>query len=105
VPPLDGGRITAAVSPWIWLAGLAGLGLMVFNELRSGAGFGVTILVLVLVYAFPRILATLKSRGMKTPYYDISRAASWTMGTLYVALGLVLVFMFHYLNGFAGLQI
>ena len=105
VPPLDGGRITAAVSPWIWIAGLAGLGVMVFNELRSGASFGITILLLVLVYAVPRIVATLRSRGMKTPYYDISPRASWTMGILYVGLGLVLVFMFHHLNGFAGLQI
>src|SRR6185295_360085 len=24
VPPLDGGRITAAVTPWIWLPGLLG---------------------------------------------------------------------------------
>jgi Zn-dependent protease len=99
VPPLDGGRITAAVSPWIWIAGLVGLAGMVIAEIRGGASFGIVILLLILFYAFPRIRDTFRARGMKTPYYNISRLASWTMGILYVSLGLFLVFMFHHLGG------
>ncbi|HEY2587833.1 MAG TPA: hypothetical protein VGI81_18960 [Tepidisphaeraceae bacterium] len=104
VPPLDGGRITAAVSPWIWLVGLAGLGWLMFNEIRAGAGVGLFILLFLLFYALPRIRMTLRARGMKIPYYNIPRAASWTMGVLYVGLGAFLVFMFHHLGGLALLE-
>ena len=37
VPPLDGGRITAAVSPKVWMLGIAGLiGIMVQQYTRTG---------------------------------------------------------------------
>jgi Zn-dependent protease len=104
VPPLDGGRITAAVSPWIWLAGLAGLGVMIFLEISGGAFFSIFILVLLLGYALPRIRSTFQARGMHVPYYNISRWASWTMGVLYVTLGLFLIYMFQHLGGFGLLQ-
>jgi Zn-dependent protease len=104
VPPLDGGRITAAVSPWIWIAGLAGLALLLVNYILAGATFGVIILLLLLFYALPRIRMTFRARGMKIPYYNIPRAASWIMGTLYVSLGVFLVFMFHHLGGVGLLE-
>lgn len=104
VPPLDGGRITAAVSPWLWLLGLAGLGLLVFHEIRGGTAYGIIILVVLLFYALPRIRMTLRARGMKIPYYHVSRAASWAMGSLYVTLGLFLVFMFRHLGGLLLLE-
>jgi Zn-dependent protease len=104
VPPMDGGRITAAVSPWIWIAGLAGLALLIVNEVLAGAGSGLIVLLLLLFYALPRIIATFRARGMKIPYYNIPRAASWTMGLLYVGLGVFLAFMFHHLHGVALLE-
>jgi Zn-dependent protease len=105
VPPLDGGRITAAISPWLWLPGLAGLGVLMFREIREGGTFGVVILGLVLFYAIPRIRMTLKARGMKLPYYEISRGATIRMGTLYICLGAVLVYVFHFaLGGTDGLM-
>src|SRR5688572_16948495 len=36
VPPLDGGRITAALNPKIWMLGVGGLVAMVVYELRQG---------------------------------------------------------------------
>jgi Zn-dependent protease len=102
VPPLDGGRITAAVNPWIWVAGLAGLAVLIAQfilSIRQGGIFSLVILGLLLFYAFPRIRMTLRARGTKIPYYDISRSASWTMGILYVGLGLFLLFMVHQLHG------
>ena len=90
VPPLDGGRVTAAVSPWIWLLGLVGLGWMVVQHvvpLWMGA--------LILFYALPRIRNTLRSREQFGDYYRIGRAASWTIGTLYVALGVLLIYFFQ----------
>jgi Zn-dependent protease len=104
VPPLDGGRVTAAISPWLWIAGLAGLGIFMLNELRSSNPFGLIIPVLILLYALPRIRATLRARGMKVPYYDIPRAASWGMGAVYLGLGIILVVMFEHLGGMAQLQ-
>ena len=101
VPPLDGGRITAAISPWLWLPGLAGLGAMIYEQIKHGGGFGIVILGLVLFYALPRIRATLKARGMQIPYYQVSAAASWTMAVLYAGLAGILWFMFNVqLHGF-----
>ena len=99
VPPLDGGRITAAVSPWIWLLGLVLIGVMTY----LGVGFSLFILGLLMFYALPRIWQTLRT-GRNSPYYNISRTASWTMGTLYVGLALFLGFMFLHLGGFGMLE-
>lgn len=95
VPPLDGGRITAAISPWLWLPGLAGLAALMYEQIKSGGGFGIVILGLVLFYALPRIRATLRARGMKVPYYQVSATASWTMGVVYAVLAGVLFFMYQ----------
>jgi Zn-dependent protease len=94
VPPLDGGRITAAISPWIWVLGLIGLGVLMY----MGIGFNLFILALLLFYALPRITVTLRARGI-SQYYNISRRASWTMAALYLGLGLFLAFMFLHLGG------
>jgi len=104
VPPLDGGRVTAAISPWLWIGGLAGLFTLMFVEARA-SGFGALIIpVLILVYAFPRIRTTLQMRGTNDPYYNVSRAASWTMGTIYLGLGTFLTFMFLHLHGLSFLH-
>jgi len=104
VPPLDGGRVTAAISPWLWIGGLAALFGLMFVEARA-EGLGALIIpVLILVYAFPRIRATLAARGTNDPYYEVSRTASWTMGAIYVGLGSLLTFMFLHLHGLAFLH-
>jgi len=103
VPPLDGGRVAAAVSPWLWLLGLAGLAGLIALEVKSHATYGVLILIMVLFYGMPRIRATLRTRWAQAPYYRISRAASWTMGALYLGLGLLLGFMFHHMGGWQAL--
>jgi Zn-dependent protease len=92
IPPLDGGRVTAAVSPWIWMLGLIGLGAKFVYDWQ--AGHLDYILILVLFYALPRIKATLQGRERFSEYYNISRGASWTIGTIYVGLGVVLIVLF-----------
>src|ERR1019366_2725702 len=53
IPPLDGGRVTAAVSPWIWMLGLVGLvGKFLYDWQAGQRDY---ILILVLFYALPRI--------------------------------------------------
>ena len=92
VPPLDGGRITAALNPKVWVLGIAGLiGLAAYQFYTTGqVPF---VLLLVLFFAYPRVRATLARRNAGDPYYAISRRASWTIGVLYVALGVLLIVM------------
>jgi len=94
VPPLDGGRITAAISPWLWIPGLVGLALLMLIQVMGGGVMGLVILAMVLFYALPRIGQTLAMKGRNHPYYRVSKAASWGMGVLYFGLGAVLVWMF-----------
>ena len=105
VPPLDGGRVTAAISPWIWLIGLAGLGWMIVQSLigmhtdpQEYGWFDLVIPVLILMYALPRIMLTLRLRKADLPYYRVSRPASWTMTAIYLGLGGILAFMFLHLG-------
>ena len=95
VPPLDGGRITAAVSPWIWMPGLLGLVWMIITGWRE-TGRPSFLLLLLLMFAWQRVVQTLRQRrrGEPNPYYDISRRAKWTMGTWYFGLGVALIVLF-----------
>lgn len=91
VPPLDGGRITAAVSPKIWMLGIAGLIGLIVKEVVYDGRFPI-ILVLVLLIALPRVGSTLARRraGAADPYYAITRTARQGIGAVYFALGLLL---------------
>ncbi len=94
VPPLDGGRITAAVSPWIWMPGLLALGWLIVDDLRHGhIPF---VLLLIVFFALPRIRATLSRRGRDNPYYAISRQSQVMIGALYVVLAVTLLTLFLY---------
>ena len=105
VPPLDGGRITAAISPWLWIVGLVGLIWLVVKELgTAGGGFGIVIPLLILFYALPRIRQTLQGRARFHPYYAVSRATSWTMAAVYFGLGILLSGMLHVTGGFHLVQ-
>ena len=94
VPPLDGGRVTAAVSPWVWIIGLILVVLyMALDWLTSGqVNF---ILILLLFMAWPRVRSVLTSRdARRTPYYDIGRPAKWMMGIAYISLSTLLAMMY-----------
>ncbi|HEX4125262.1 MAG TPA: site-2 protease family protein, partial [Tepidisphaeraceae bacterium] len=61
VPPLDGGRVTAAVSPWIWMLGIIGMGgLIVYFWMHGGTPW---LMIIIFFYALPRIKETLRRRG------------------------------------------
>lgn len=93
VPPLDGGRICAAVSPWFWIFGLVLLGLSVvyFHAWNS-----IVIIVLVVIVALPRMKEALF--GRPTPemqaYYHTHIANRVTMALLF--LGLLAALMLGY---------
>ena len=73
VPPLDGGRVTAAVSPWIWISGLIVAVLWVVYDFVVGHQFSF-ILILLLFYAWPRIKRELFQRKSMGTYYQIGWA-------------------------------
>jgi Zn-dependent protease len=85
VPPLDGGRICAAVSPWFWILGVILLGLSVVYFHAWNAIF---IIVIVLFAAIPRIKQTLF--GTPTPemqaYYRTHISNRLTMALLFLGL-------------------
>jgi Zn-dependent protease len=93
VPPLDGGRICAAVSPWFWILGLVLLGLSVvyFHAWNS-----IVIIVLVLFAAIPRMKEAFF--GTPTPemaaYYHTHIVNRITMALLF--LGLLAALMLGY---------
>ena len=94
VPPLDGGRVTAAVNPWVWITGLLGVvGLLVRDFLRYGQIN--PLLILLLLMAWPRVFRVLRGSRKQDPYFQIGRAAKWGMGVAYVVLGVTLYVMFE----------
>ena len=96
VPPLDGGRVAAAISPWVWILGLLGMGALAADDLMHGQD--VSILVLIVVIALPRIILTLQSGGRSGPYYQITRRATWTIATSYLLLLALLGICYYITN-------
>jgi Zn-dependent protease len=93
VPPLDGGRVTAAVSPWIWIPGLLAVAAwVVFGFTQTGQIN--PIFILLLLMAWPRVLGILRTRNRNNPYYQIGWKAKWTMGAAYLLLTVSLVVLF-----------
>ena len=72
VPPLDGGRVAAAISPWIWIVGLCRDGSSWCWRISRLASRSASF-VLILIFALPRIVKTLKPKGRSGPYYAIGR--------------------------------
>lgn len=92
VPPLDGGRVMAAVSPWVWLLGLAGMAGLIGWEysLNHKPSW---ILIIVLGFALPRVWRTLGTGARRGPYYQVPRAWSWGIAAVYLALAATLIGM------------
>ena len=101
VPPLDGGRICSAVSPWFWIFGLVLLGVSVFY---FHAWNSIVIIVLVLIVALPRMKQTLfgKPTAELQAYYNTHISNRLTMALLY--LGLLAALMLGYWDASAHLS-
>ena len=80
--PLDGGRITAIISPKTWYVGLPILiVLFIWNQSPM--------LLLVALLAFPHVWATYKgggNPGLPPQYYDVPYETRWSYATYYLAL-------------------
>lgn len=89
LPPLDGGRVTAVLSPRIWLLGVPILGLLLWFHFSM-------ILLLVAILAAPHVLAALrfdKSHPANRQYYEVGPRVRWEYGLLYVGLIAFLAYM------------
>jgi Zn-dependent protease len=66
--PLDGGRIVAALSPWLWIPGLLFVvALMVARESFS------PILILILIFAMPKVIGLFRSHTPEeNRYYEVA---------------------------------
>jgi Zn-dependent protease len=91
LPPLDGGRITAVLSPRIWLLGVPIIGALMWFRFS-------VILLLVAILAFPHVMAALRydsnSPEAKT-YYAVSPRVRWEYGFIYIVLIAFLAMMTH----------
>jgi Zn-dependent protease len=102
--PFDGGRITAVLSPRIWLLGVPVLGaLFVYRPSPM--------LVLIALMAAPQVWKALTYRSDSEEartYYAVSAAVKWEYGLYYILLTAFLAVMTHdvheMLQGLRGVQ-
>ncbi len=89
LPPLDGGRITAVLSPRIWLLGVPIIGALLLWHFSM-------ILLLVAILAAPHVWAALhfdRDAPGNQQYFAVSPRTRWEYGLLYVGLIAFLAFM------------
>ena len=86
---LDGGRIATALSPWLWVPGLAVLGWMGWTHPNF-------IIWLVLLMSMPRIFSLFRKRTEEEQrFYEVTPTQRWTMAAMYFGLIAALVFGMH----------
>jgi Zn-dependent protease len=88
VPPLDGGRVCAAVSRWFWVLGVL---LLVGAMIYFHAWLFLLIGTLVLVMGYRRIRDDLRYREQMRQYYQLSLGMRVLVAAFYLALIGVLV--------------
>jgi Zn-dependent protease len=93
--PFDGGRITAVLSPRIWLLGVPVLGALFYLHPSP-------MLLIVALLAAPQVMMALRYRADSpeaTTYYAVPTARKWQYGFCYVALLAFLALMTHEAHG------
>jgi len=89
VVPLDGGRVMAALSPKLWVAGLILLaGTAVFVR-----GPGLLFVILLVAISFGRVIAAFKPGAMDAPYYQVAPKDRALIAAEYFGLAAFLAFM------------
>jgi Zn-dependent protease len=95
LPPLDGGRITAVLSPRIWLLGVPIIGALLWWHFS-------VILLLIAILAGPHVLSALRfdrNDPAIARYYDaVTPRIRWEYGLLYVGLIAFLGYMVNDVN-------
>lgn len=89
--PFDGGRITAILSPKVWLLGVPMLGALFFV-------WPSPMLILIALLAAPQVIAVLRGQAeaaMPAGYYEASAAMRVRYGVWYLGLAAFLALMSH----------
>jgi Zn-dependent protease len=77
---LDGGRIVTALSPWLWLVGLAIGGVLLVMQ------FNFLLLVIVLM-SLPQVISLFRKKSdEERRYFEVTPARRWAMGAMYFGL-------------------
>jgi Zn-dependent protease len=93
ISPLDGGRITAIISPKVWLAGVPLLAALFFYHPSP-------MLILVAVLAFPQLKEAIWGDPDKpAQYYEVARDTRINYGVLYLGLVAFLSMMSYSIHG------
>ena len=86
---LDGGRIASALSPWLWMPGLAVLAWI-------GWTYPNFIVWLVLLLSLPRVISLFRKRTEEEQrYFEVATGQRWLMAAMYFGLIVALVFGMH----------
>ena len=91
ISPFDGGRITAMLSPRIWLLGVPVLVALFFYRPSP-------MLFLIAVLAYPQVIKAFKYRKDSVEgqtYYAVPAAVKWEYGSCYIVLAAFLALMTH----------
>jgi len=87
ISPLDGGRITAIISPKVWLAGVPLLAALFFYRPSP-------MLIMIGIMAYPQIKAAIWGNPNLPPnYYEVPRETRINYGVMYLGLVLFLALM------------
>ncbi len=89
ISPLDGGRITAIISPKVWFAGIPILIALFFYSPSP-------MLILIAILAYPQLKAAWdlsKGKGDASGYYDVPLETRVNYGVMYLGLVVFLAMM------------
>lgn len=96
IMPLDGGRITAIISPRIWLVGVPLLAALFFYRPSP-------MLILIGILAYPQVKAALTGRSVRpSEYYNVPVDARINYAVMYLGLAMFLAIMSYDLHGMIG---
>jgi Zn-dependent protease len=94
--PLDGGRITAIISPKVWLVGVPLLAALFFYRPSP-------MLILVAILAFPQVKAAWSGTGpASSEYYDVKMETRVNYGVMYLGLVAFLAVMSYSIHDMIG---
>ena len=86
---LDGGRVVAAMSRWLWLPGFALL-------LWFGWQYPNFVVWLIIFLSLPRVISLFRKRTEEEErYFEVTPTQRWTMSILYFGLIVTLLFGMH----------
>ena len=93
ISPLDGGRITAIISPKVWLAGVPLLAALFFVHPSP-------MLIMIAILAYPQLKAAIWGNpDLPAKYYEVPRDTRINYGILYLGLVAFLAMMSYSIHG------